>query len=136
MASAESTYDDRLHLAGAVERYKEYLSQAHLPFLVQKALEETPGGTDKLDYILALAKKCKTGLVSVAFLATQIDKEYCLSPSRQEKEVGVKEDRVEGWVDMDTDTDGADDEDDHAQDTELEEEVWLQTIGLLIICCA
>lgn len=139
MASAESTYDERLRLAGSFERYKEFLSQTHLLFMVQEALEATPGGADKIDYILALAKKCKTGLVSVAFLATQIDKEYSLSPSLQEKEGGVKEDRVEGWVDMDTDTEGVGDQDDHAEDTELEEEVWLRTIGLLmlrVICIA
>ena len=130
MASAESTYEERLRLADSFEGYKEYLSQAHFLFLVQEALEETRGGAAKIKYILALASRCKTGLVSVELLAKKIDKEYSLRPLQ--KEDGVREGQVDGWDDMDTDIEEVDGQNHEGQDKEREEEVCFLVIVIIV----
>ena len=123
MASDETAYEERLRLADSIEGYQKYLGQAHFLLLVQEALEETRGGAEKIKYILALASRCKSGLVSIELLAKKIDKEYSSRPLLREKEVEVKEWRVGGSDNMDTDTDEAGDQNSEAQDTGMEEEV-------------
>lgn len=121
MASAASTYDERLRVVDAFEEYKFYFSKAHFLFLIQESLELTRGGPEKLKYILGLASRCKTGIVPIELLAKQIDKEYSLPPLLQEQEGGISEARVQDSEDMETENDEGGDEKDEERDDEEEE---------------
>lgn len=90
MASSKSTYAERLCLADSFEEYKEYFSKQHYEFLVHEALEETRRGVGKLKYVLALARRCKGGVVSVETLAEKVDKEYSLLPLPPQEQSGAE----------------------------------------------
>lgn len=123
MASARTnTYDERLRLVDAFEEYKFYFSKAHFLFLVQESLELARGGPEKIEYILGLASRCKTGVVSIELLAKQIDKEYSLPPLLQEQESEVDDGRVQESEDMETeDGEGDGQQGDEKQDDEEDE---------------
>lgn len=123
MASTACTYDDRLRLVDSLEEYKPYLSKAHFFFLVEESLELNQGGAEKLQYILGLANRCKTGVVPNELLAKQINKEYSLSPSLQDKNgEAVRLRGQEQWADMEMDNDEDDNQADEQQDDEEEKE--------------
>lgn len=64
----------------AFEEHKYFFSKAHFLFLVQESLELARGGHKKIEYILGLASRCRTGVVPIGLLAKQIGKEYSLAP--------------------------------------------------------
>ena len=96
MASSESTYDERLRLADSFEECKEQLTPQHYKLLVHEALAETRVGTGKLKYILALARRCKSGAFSAKLLAEKVDKEY---PNQQQEHKGGEQQHEEGQRD-------------------------------------
>lgn len=135
MASSESTYDERLGLVDCFEEYKEYFSQQHYKLLVHEALEGKRGGVGKLKYVLALARRCKTGAVSVELLANNIDQEYSLTPLRQHQQAREEEGKVmvrqkggearegvAGYEDVDTEIDEPGQQNVEEQNKEEEEE--------------
>lgn len=140
MASGASTYDERLGLADCFEEYKAYLSQQHYDFLAHEALEESRGGAGKLKYILALARRCKTGALSADILAKQIDKEYHVTPlPQEEQEVGDEEETVEGHRVIDTEMNETDVRDEQEQTKEAEdkqEKVRVCKFGAPCFCAA
>lgn len=123
MASAPDTYDERLKLVDTLDEYKYYFSKAHFLFLVEECLELNQGGPEKLRYIIGLARRCKTGVVSIELLAKQISREYSLPPLKQEQNGGAEGGQGEEWADMETDNDEGDNQESGHQDDEEKKEV-------------
>ena len=123
MASAGSTaYSERISLVDCFEECKEYFSQRHYERMIHEALAETREGVDRLKYFLALARRCKSGVVPVSILAEKIDKEYSASPLPQEPEGGEDGEGVDRHEDVGTEMGVADYQNREQEDKEEEEE--------------
>lgn len=132
MASSVSPYEQKIHLVDAFEEFKFYFSKAHFLFLIQESLELTRGGPEKLKYILDLARRCKSGIVSIELLAKQIDHEYSLPPLLHEQEGEVNGGRAQGCGEMETENDGGGGEEDEEQDDQKEGEVRWSPQSILL----
>ncbi|CAN0472978.1 unnamed protein product, partial [Laminaria digitata] len=103
MPSSGTTYNERVGLVDAFDECKELFSQKHFELLIHSALGKTREGAGKLKYILALARRCKSGVVPASVLAEKIEEEYPASPVPQEQGGGEGDEDVD--VDMDIETD-------------------------------